>query len=133
VSLGLAAGFWVIQPLVEGLEPLRAMAKYLAYINLAVGVFNLIPGYPLDGGRVLRAILWAITDNIRRATLIAAGAGRFFAYALILFGLWKMFTGDFGNGIWIAFVGWFLDNAAAAQIQQTMVKGLLTVTRFRRP
>ncbi|MDE2322919.1 MAG: site-2 protease family protein, partial [candidate division NC10 bacterium] len=66
VSLALAGCFYVVQPVVSGMEPLLGLAKYLAYINLVVVLFNLIPGYPLDGGRVFRAIVWAITKNMRR-------------------------------------------------------------------
>jgi Zn-dependent protease len=126
VSLILAVFFYAMQPLVGGIEPLLGLAKYLAYINLAVVVFNLIPGYPLDGGRVFRAIVWAITGNMRRATLVAANVGRFFAFLFIFIGVWQMVGGNFGGGLWIAFIGWFLDNAASAQVQQVMVQGLLT-------
>ena len=84
VSLVLAVLFYAVQPLVGGIEPLLGLAKYLAYINLALVLFNLIPGYPLDGGRVFRAIVWAITGNMRRATLIAANVGRFFAVSVYL-------------------------------------------------
>jgi CBS domain-containing protein len=101
------------------------LAKYLAYINLALVLFNLIPGYPLDGGRVFRAIVWAITGNMRRATLIAANGGRLFAFLFIFVGVWQMFGGNFTGGLWIAFIGWFLDNAASAQVQQVMLQGLL--------
>ena len=125
VSLALAALFFVVQPLVAGIEPLLGLAKYLAYINLALVLFNLIPGYPLDGGRVFRAIVWSITGNMRRATLIAANVGRFFAFLLIFVGVWQMFSGNFSGGLWIAFIGWFLDNAASGQLQQTMSQGLL--------
>ena len=125
VSLSLAALFFVVQPLVAGIEPLLGLAKYLAYINLALVLFNLIPGYPLDGGRVFRAIVWSITGNMRRATLISANVGRFFAFLLIFTGVWQMFSGNFGGGLWIAFIGWFLDNAASGQLQQTMSRGLL--------
>jgi Zn-dependent protease/CBS domain-containing protein len=125
VSLILAVLFYTVQPLVAGIEPLLGLAKYLAYINLALVLFNLIPGYPLDGGRVFRAIVWAITGNMRRATLIAANVGRFFAFLFIIVGVWLMFSGDFTGGLWIAFIGWFLDTAASAQVQQVMVQGLL--------
>src|SRR5574337_557570 len=87
VSLALASCFYVMQPVVSGMEPLLGLAKYLAYINLAVVLFNLIPGYPLDGGRVFRAIVWAITKNMRRATLIAANVGRLFAFLFIFVGV----------------------------------------------
>ncbi|MEO8169230.1 MAG: site-2 protease family protein, partial [bacterium] len=126
VSLVLAIFFYAVEPLVSGIEPLLGLAKYLAYINLALVLFNLIPGYPLDGGRVFRAIVWGITKNMRRATLIAANAGRFFAFLFIIVGVWQMFSGNFGGGIWIAFIGWFLDNAASAQVQQVMLQGLLS-------
>jgi Zn-dependent protease len=125
VSIGLAIFFIAVQPLLAGMEPLMGLAKYLAYINLALVLFNLIPGYPLDGGRVFRAIVWSITGSMRRATLIAANVGRFFAFALIYVGIWQMFRGNFGGGIWIAFIGWFLDNAASSQVQQAMFQGLL--------
>lgn len=125
VSLALALCFYLAQPMVSGIEPLLGLAKYLAYINLAVVLFNLIPGYPLDGGRVFRAIVWAITKNMRRATLIAANVGRFFAFLFIFIGVWQMFRGNFGGGLWIAFIGWFLDNAASAQVQHVMFQGLL--------
>ena len=125
VSLALAVFFYAAQPLVAGMEPLLGLAKYLAYINMALVLFNLIPGYPLDGGRVFRAIVWAITGNMGRSTLVAANAGRFFAFLLIFMGIWQMFSGNFG-GLWIAFIGWFLDNAASVQIQQVMFRGLLT-------
>jgi len=125
VSLILTVIFCIVQPLVAGVEPLLGLAKYLACINIALVLFNLIPGYPLDGGRVFRAIVWAITGNMRRATFIAANVGRFFAFMLIFVGAWQMFTGNFGGGIWVAFIGWFLDNAASAQVQQEMFQGLL--------
>jgi Zn-dependent protease len=125
VSLLLAIFFYLIQPLVSGVEPLLGLAKYLAYINLALALFNLIPGYPLDGGRVFRAIMWAITGDMRRSTVIAARTGRFFAFLFIFAGVWQMAGGNFTGGLWIAFIGWFLDNAASAQLQQVTTQGLL--------
>jgi predicted transcriptional regulator len=117
--LCLALIFLVVQPIVAELAPLWGLAKYLAYINFAVFFFNLIPGYPLDGGRVFRAIFWAITGNMRRATLVAANVGRLFGFLFIFVGVWRIFSGDLG-GFWIAFIGWFLDGAATAQIHQVM-------------
>ncbi len=125
VSLILAVLFYTLQLLASGIEPLVGLAKYLAYINLALALFNLIPGYPLDGGRVFRAIVWAITGNMRRATLIAANTGRFFAFLFILAGVWQIMNGGLTGGLWIAFIGWFLDNAASAQLQQVEVRDLL--------
>lgn len=97
---------------------LLALVEYLAYINLVLGLFNLIPGYPLDGGRVLRSIVWAITGDLRRATFVAAKVGQSFAYIFILIGFWKIFSGNIGGGLWIIFLGWFLKNAATDQLQQ---------------
>jgi Zn-dependent protease len=125
VSFVLAALFTFVKPMVAGIEPLWGLVKYLAWINMALVLFNLIPGFPLDGGRVFRAIVWAVTRNMRRATLIAANVGRFFGFLFIFVGAWQMFTGNFGGGLWIAFIGWFLDNAASAQVHQAMFQGLL--------
>ncbi len=125
VSLSLAVLFSVLKSVTTGIEPLLGLVKYLAYINFALVLFNLIPGYPLDGGRVFRAIVWAVTKNMRRATLMAANVGRLFGFLFIFAGVWRMFSGDFGGGVWIAFIGWFLDNAASAQIQQVIFQGLL--------
>jgi Zn-dependent protease len=125
VSLILGIIFYLVQPLLTGIEPLLGLAKYLAYVNLALALFNLIPGYPLDGGRVFRAIVWAITGNMRRSTVIAANTGRFFAFLFIFAGVWQMISGNFTGGLWIAFIGWFLDSAASAQVQQVTVQGLL--------
>ncbi|HLZ01119.1 MAG TPA: site-2 protease family protein [Bradyrhizobium sp.] len=126
VSLALAAFFYAAQSPISGVEPLLGLAKYLAYINTALVLFNLMPGYPLDGGRVLRAVVWAITGNMSRSTLIAANVGRFFAFFLIFAGTWQIFSGNLGGGLWIALIGWFLDSAASAQIQQLALRGLLT-------
>jgi Zn-dependent protease/CBS domain-containing protein len=125
VSFSLAMLFSALKPVTTGIEPLLGLVKYLAYINFALVLFNLIPGYPLDGGRVFRALVWAITKDMRRATLMAANVGRVFGYLFILAGVWRVFSGDLGGGLWIAFIGWFLDNAASAQIQQVMFQGLL--------
>jgi len=126
VSLALAVFFYALQPAVSGVEPLLGLTKYLAYINTALVLFNLIPGYPLDGGRVFRAVVWAITGNMTRSTVIAANVGRLFAFLFIFTGTFQMFTGNFGGGLWIALIGWFLDNAASVQIQQVTLRGLLT-------
>ena len=125
MSLALAVVFFVVQPAITGIQPLWGLAKYLAYINFSLVLFNLIPGFPLDGGRVFRSLIWAVTKDMRRATLIAANTGRFFGFLFIFAGVWRMLSGNFGGGLWIAFIGWFLDNAASAQVHQVMFQGLL--------
>jgi Zn-dependent protease len=124
-SFALALLFSVLRPLVGAIAPLLAIAEYLAYINGALALFNLIPGFPLDGGRVFRAIVWGSTHSLQRATLIAANVGRFIAYMFIAWGVWQIFTGNFGNGLWIAFIGWFLESAASSQIRQQTIRDLL--------
>ena len=125
-SFALAIFFSLLQPLVSSFSPVLALVKYLAYINGTLGLFNLIPGFPLDGGRVFRAFIWGTTHSLRRATLIAASLGRFIAFCFIALGVWQMFTGSFGNGLWIAFIGWFLESAASSQLSHQTVRDLLS-------
>ena len=124
-SFALALFFGLLQPVVGALAPVLALVKYLAYINGTLALFNLIPGFPLDGGRVFRAMVWGSTHSLRRATLVAANLGRFIAYLFIILGVWQMVTGNFGNGLWIAFIGWFLESAAASQVRQQTIHDLL--------
>ena len=125
VSLLLAGIFGVLTFVTGGFAPLLALVKYLAYINLLLCLFNLIPGFPLDGGGVLMAIVWGISRNRHRAILIAANVGRIIAYLLILVGVYQIFTTNLFNGLWTAFIGWFLLDAAGKQVQQEKLKGLL--------
>lgn len=125
VSFVLAAVFWELRPIFASVPPLLALVKYLALLNLVLGAFNLIPGFPLDGGRVFRAIVWGATGDFHRATATAALAGRFFGFLLIFLGVWQVLAGYLLNGLWTAFIGWYLDSAAASQTQQEMLKDLL--------
>jgi len=94
--------------------PLHAMFVWLGYINLSLAAFNLIPGFPLDGGRVLRSILWLASGNPLRATQRAASVGKVIALLFIAFGIFRFFGGAGFGGLWIAFIGWFLMQAASA-------------------
>ena len=93
-------------------DPWMAMLRWLGYINLTLAAFNLIPGYPLDGGRVLRAIIWWKTGDADRSTRAAAKAGQAIAFAFIALGVFRFFGGAGIGGLWIAFIGWFLLQAA---------------------
>lgn len=111
-------------------EPrVELVAWYLVVINILLGVFNLVPGFPLDGGRVLRSIVWKATGSLRRATEIAAGVGRLVAWGLFAFALFRILTppSDLLGGIWMAAIAWFLHNAASASLQQVVFE-----TRLRR-
>jgi Zn-dependent protease len=102
-------------------QPLTAMLMWLGYINIGLAIFNLIPGFPLDGGRVFRAIAWWITGDARRATTIAARVGQFIAFGMIVFGVMRFFGGAGFNGIWIAFIGWFLLSASRESYAQVAI------------
>jgi len=102
-------------------SPLEEILYYLAVTNILLGVFNLIPAFPLDGGRVLRSIVWRLTGNMRQATRVASLTGQFIAYLFIFGGIWLFFTGYILNGIWLGFIGWFLLNSAQSANSQVML------------
>ncbi len=126
VSAALAAVFAGLRVVVASSAPLFALAEYLAYINGSLALFNLVPGFPLDGGRVLRAIIWGATHSLRRATLIAANVGRGIAFLFIMWGAWQILEGNIADGLWIAFIGWFLESAAMSQVQEQTVQDILS-------
>ena len=125
VSVVLAVIFGELAYAFAGISSLLALAKYLALLNFVLAIFNLVPGFPLDGGRIFRAILWGITHSFQRATTIAAVTGQGFGYFFIFAGVWMVLSGSIFNGIWIAFIGWYLESAARSQIQMQLVKKAL--------
>jgi Zn-dependent protease len=124
-SLGLALifeGLWLFD---QSILYLAAPSIWLARINLMLAVFNLIPGFPLDGGRVLRAVMWKISGSFHRATQVATFAGQLIAFGFIGVGIFTIVGGNFFTGLWLVFIGWFLQNAAAtsylhATLQQSL-------------
>jgi Zn-dependent protease/predicted transcriptional regulator len=128
-SYFLAAVFYGLKLAVPHNEMLGALAGWLALINFSLATFNLVPGFPLDGGRVLRAAAWGITGNFTKATRIASRAGQIIAYAMIAFGVWKGFNGDWVGGIWMAFIGWFLLSAAQETYGQVAMRQALSGLR----
>lgn len=123
VSLLLGGVFLLLSLPLSGFSPIMfSILGYLGVANIALAVFNLMPGFPLDGGRVLRAILWKLTGNLQRATRGAARTGQALALLFILAGLWLFFIGDIAGGIWIGFIGWFLFSAAVAANRQILIE-----------
>jgi Zn-dependent protease/CBS domain-containing protein len=107
----------------------NGVTGYLASINLILAIFNLLPGFPLDGGRLFRSIIWKITGNLKKATRIASWGGKFFAYLLIAWGLVQLFGGLIFNGLWLIFIGWFLYNAAEYSYREVQLQKSLEGVR----
>ena len=135
VSLVLCVVFWIVA--IAGNNagwpgPVVIVLGSLAFINGIVLLFNLIPAFPLDGGRVLRSILWGASGNLQRATFWASLAGRVFAWVLIGWGIFLLFHGGWVGGIWSMFIGWFLMQAAQSSYQQVVMRGALQGEPVRR-
>jgi Zn-dependent protease/predicted transcriptional regulator len=126
ISSGFLAGaFFLVTLVFPYNQMIGALATYLWQTNLLLAIFNLLPGFPLDGGRIFRAIVWGLTKDFNRATRVAGFSGKLIAYLLIGYGLWSAFQRNWG-GIWTGLVGWFLLNAAHASVQQVTIRESLT-------
>jgi Zn-dependent protease/CBS domain-containing protein len=122
-SLVLGTAFLAIVAFGAGLpQPLAGVLWYLGYINCVLAIFNLVPAFPLDGGRMLRAALWAWKDDLRWATNIAANAGAVFGILLIAWGVFQLVTGNVAGGMWLFLIGMFLHGAAGAARQQMIAR-----------
>jgi Zn-dependent protease/predicted transcriptional regulator len=123
-SLGLALVAGALYLLVQGFsEPLGVVLLWLAITNLALGIFNLVPGFPLDGGRLLRAMAWFAAEDFRWATQVATRGGQLAAVTMMLGGGYLAFgqqPGAVANGIWLVFMGWFLLSAANGSYHATV-------------
>lgn len=109
------------------------VAAYLAWINALLAVFNLLPGFPLDGGRLFRSIVWKFTNNLQAATRVASIGGRLLGYGLIFWGFWQLFSPvpNFIGGLWLVLIGWFLNNAAESSYQDLLIRTTLEGTQAR--
>jgi Zn-dependent protease/CBS domain-containing protein len=105
--------------------PLAGTFGYLAWVNLLLAVFNLVPGFPLDGGRVLRSAIWRATGSFARATRIASMSGQAVGWLLVALGVVSLLAGNLAGGIWFAFIGWFLVQAARASYQELQLRHML--------
>ncbi|MBW4558834.1 MAG: site-2 protease family protein [Trichormus sp. ATA11-4-KO1] len=134
VSLMLAALFgviWYISRNAALSVVVTGVAAYLASINLALAIFNMLPGFPLDGGRVFRSMIWKYTGNLKKATQIATTGGKWLGYLLIALGVWQMFSYAILSGLWLILIGWFLYNAAEASYEELLLRTSLQGVRAR--
>jgi Zn-dependent protease/predicted transcriptional regulator len=106
-------------------SPLVGTLGYLAWTNLLLAGFNLLPGFPLDGGRLLRSAIWKATGSLRRATRVASLAGQAVGWLLVAAGVASLLAGNLAGGIWFAFIGWFLVQAARSSYQELQLRELL--------
>lgn len=124
-SFVIAAVCGVIAAATGAVEKVQAIFAYLALVNVALAVFNLLPGFPLDGGRVLRGVAWERTGSLRRATQIAARVGELFAYGLLVLGALFLLTGYAVNGLWMMLIAWFLLTASRNEVASTQLDAVL--------
>lgn len=128
VSAALAVIFWLLASVAAQLEwavQIVAIFQFLTWINLSVLMFNMVPAFPLDGGRVFRSALWGAFGDLRRATYWASLAGRTFAWVLIALGMLQAVNGAILGGMWLILIGMFLNTAARVSYQQVLAKHLL--------
>jgi Zn-dependent protease len=129
-------GFGALGPLLGLPLPLTGILMHLAGLNLLLVGFNMIPAFPLDGGRVLRSVLWKLKSDLRWATRVTTSIGSGFGMFLILVGIWRLASRDIVGGLWTLLIGIFLRNAAKIAYRQLMLRRSLTgepVRRFMRP
>jgi Zn-dependent protease len=138
-SYSLNESMMTASSLLGRLQPLNTILAWLGSINIMVGFFNLIPAFPLDGGRIVRSFIWAISGNLRTSTRLAAMLGQFIGWGMIvsgglmLFGIRVPFFGSgIFNGLWLVFIGWFLNNAASAGYRHVVMQDTLADVPVRR-
>jgi Zn-dependent protease/predicted transcriptional regulator len=134
-SMAIGAVFYLIYRFGESAgwnTPVNGVIYYIAYINGILAVFNLLPAFPLDGGRVLRSILWGLKDNLRWATRISSAIGAAFGIGLIVLGVFQFISGNVIGGVWMFLIGLFLKSAAQMSYQQLLVRKALEGESVRR-
>lgn len=106
------------------LSPVATLCLWLGPLNIMLGLFNMVPGFPLDGGRVLRALLWWVTGNQRQATRVASACGSMFGWFLMVMGALQAISGGLMQGLWLVLIGWFLSHTASASYRQLVVRDM---------
>jgi len=134
MSLLLSGFFFVISKLlVMTSVPLAAIVSlnYLASINLTLAIFNLVPAFPMDGGRVLRALIWRFSGSLQKATRISSAMGSAFGYLLIAFGIFLLLNNDLVNGVWLLLIGWFINQMSKESYQTMMLSDIFDKIKVR--
>jgi Zn-dependent protease len=123
---GIFHGIYLLLSSADISELITTIVRWLAFINALMAMFNLIPGFPLDGGRVFRSVIWLRTGNYIHATRIATTSGRIIGYTFIAGGIVVMFvTGEWMSGLWLAFVGWFLETSATISYREVLLRNAI--------
>ncbi len=133
-SVVIGAGFlvlWVVGSAIGWSEAPLSLLRYLFFINFALAAFNSLPAFPLDGGRVVRSVLWGVTDNLRAATNVAANIGSFFGIGMIVLGLFALFKGYPLPGLWFLVLGFFLRQAALGSLRMVIIRQQLEGEKVR--
>jgi Zn-dependent protease/CBS domain-containing protein len=125
------AAIWWVGRTLGWTEAVTGVAWYLALINVVLAVFNLLPGFPLDGGRVFRAIVWRISGDMTKATRVAANGGKWVGYLLMAFGFLQLLAGNLIGGIWMIFIGWFVRTAALGGYAHHLMHDVMKRVRAR--
>ena len=137
-SVVIGCVFWVVKNAGGGAWPTEVVGvvSYLSWINWILAAFNMIPAFPLDGGRVLRSALWYFQNDLRRATHTASRIGNGFAIALMIFAAYQLFNGNFVPAVWYFLIGMFLQNAARSSYEQVLLRSVLAgepIEHFMKP
>lgn len=134
-SLAIGVTAWGIGHLAQSMgapPPVVLVANAVALANVGLAIFNMVPGFPLDGGRIFRSVVWWITDDLERATRWATRGGQLFGWLLIGLGAFRLWSGDMLNGLWGMFIGWFLSNAASTSWTHFRARQVLSGVAARR-
>lgn len=134
MSLFLSGLFFVLSKLLgvmNSAQPAVVSLEYLSNINLTLAIFNLVPAFPLDGGRVLRAIIWRFSRNLQRATRITSAMGSIFGYLLIALGILLVLNNYIVNGVWLVFIGWFINQMSKESYQSMMLSDIFDKIKVR--
>ncbi len=126
---GIAFTLWYVGSAAGWSNALVGSAAYIGVLNLVLALFNMLPGFPMDGGRVLRAVIWKATGSVTRATLWASRVGAGMAWLLMAYGAWLVLGGDLMGGVWLIFIAWFIRHAARSSYQQHLMVRMREMAR----